>query len=251
MTSDDQAMQLYEEAATLFNSRGQALMRDRYLVLASHAAVAAGRAEEAERLRNSLLRHNPHHLLTPFASMAEAMASRDVRKYVEGLRNMHPPESAQEVLRQRSLEQPRQPPQPGPFRTTTSEPPLARKETEVSNQQQELKPAEEAVPRRLAEPPSRSTTAPRPEPAKPRGTTHHAPAPSPHRLESSAPRKAPAPAASPYLTKDAVNARPDDSTFRPEFGGAWLSSLLFLLVLLAGLALAGYQFVLPFLNLSR
>jgi hypothetical protein len=45
-----------------------------------------------------LLRYNPHHLLKPYANLAEAFAAVDVQAYVEALRRSHPLEQARQLL---------------------------------------------------------------------------------------------------------------------------------------------------------
>ena len=65
MPSTEQTVRTYRELAEDYGRQGQAQMRDRFLVLAADAALAAGQTEEAEHLRGRLLQHNPHHLLKP------------------------------------------------------------------------------------------------------------------------------------------------------------------------------------------
>jgi hypothetical protein len=91
-------MQVYEELADWYDRQCQAKLRDWFLVLAADAAVALGRKAEAERLRQRLLHVNPHHLLKPFSSFAEALNSADVRGYIADLRSTYPPESAAQLL---------------------------------------------------------------------------------------------------------------------------------------------------------
>src|SRR6266849_2933479 len=98
MPSIGEIVRTYRELAEIYDCRGEAQMRDRYLVLAADAALTAGRSEEAERLRGVLLQHNPHHLLKPYTSLAEALKSNDVRNYVAALRRSHPYERAEHLL---------------------------------------------------------------------------------------------------------------------------------------------------------
>ena len=98
MASADRSIRVYQELATHYNARGEAQVRDRFLVLAADAATAAGRGEEAERLRNRLLELNPHHMLRPYSSWSQALQSQDVKSYVEGLRRTYPPSSAENLL---------------------------------------------------------------------------------------------------------------------------------------------------------
>jgi hypothetical protein len=98
MTAGTQSALTYLKLSEWFNRKGQPQQRDRFLVLAADAAQAAGRQEDAEKLRLRLLKHNPHHLLRPYASFSQAMDSVDVQSYVNDLRNSYPPKKAAEML---------------------------------------------------------------------------------------------------------------------------------------------------------
>ena len=89
--------QVYADLADRFARQGQLRNRDHCLVLAAAAALAAGRADEAERLRQRLLHANPYHLLRPDASLQEALQIKDIREYVEDLRRQWPPDAARKV----------------------------------------------------------------------------------------------------------------------------------------------------------
>jgi hypothetical protein len=84
--------QTFEDLADRFARENHFRNRDHCFVLAADAALAAGRPEEAERLRQRLLQANPFHMLRPYGSMAEAMQLKDLRDYVEDLRRQWPPE---------------------------------------------------------------------------------------------------------------------------------------------------------------
>src|SRR4051812_17384469 len=83
-------LNVYRELADRYQQRGQPAMRDRFLVLAADAAHAAGLSDEAEHLRQRLLQANPHHLLKPYGSFAEALDSSSVQIYVQDLRINYP-----------------------------------------------------------------------------------------------------------------------------------------------------------------
>lgn len=89
---------LYEDLANHFAHQGESRQRDQCLVLAADAALSAGLPAEAERVRKRLLLTNPHHLLRPYASMAEAMEAPDVRDFVIDLRKQWPPETVAKLL---------------------------------------------------------------------------------------------------------------------------------------------------------
>jgi hypothetical protein len=90
--------QVYENLAKHFATRGEPRPRDQCLVLAADAALTAGNPDAAERVRQRLLQVNPHHMLRPFASMQEALQSRDVQDYIADLRVQWPPEQADRLL---------------------------------------------------------------------------------------------------------------------------------------------------------
>src|SRR4051794_8744096 len=98
MISSDRAVQIYEDLANLEESRGDAQLRDRFLMLAADAALTAGQADQAERLRGRLLQVNPHHLLKPYRTLAEGLQSPDVKSYLVNLRQTCPPEAAEQLL---------------------------------------------------------------------------------------------------------------------------------------------------------
>jgi hypothetical protein len=200
MASTQQSVRVYRELAELYDRQGEQQMRDRFLVLAADAALAAGMKDEAERLRQRLLQHNPHHLLKPFASFADAMRSTDVQNYVTALRRSHPYEKAEHLLETMRTK-------PG---VTAAAP---RPDTF----------------RVVDDSPSRAPSAAREKPASP---------PRPRTLDTFPVRKAPD---IPRPTRLAADAESE------EGGSAWVPLGLFWLVLLAGLALAGYTLLNPFL----
>jgi hypothetical protein len=91
----------YEQLARRFEADGEPRRRDDCLVLAADAAQNSGQLDEAERLRQALLRNNPYHLLCPYDSMAEALQSGDVRDYIAALRRQLSPERAEQLLREK------------------------------------------------------------------------------------------------------------------------------------------------------
>src|SRR3954454_21336692 len=99
MANAEQTRRVYEQLADWYDHDGQPKLRDWFLVLAADTAQTAGQADEGERLRGRLLQRNPHHLLRPFASFAEALRSPDVQGYVADLRRTYPPAAAEQLLR--------------------------------------------------------------------------------------------------------------------------------------------------------
>jgi hypothetical protein len=98
MAAAVQAIDTYRKLAEYHHNHGQPQNRDRFLVLAADSAFADGRADEAETLRQRLLRYNPHHLLKPFASFGQALKSPDVQTYLSDLRRSYPVHLAADLL---------------------------------------------------------------------------------------------------------------------------------------------------------
>ena len=92
MDPRENLLRIYRELADWYERQHQPQMRDRFLVLAADAALTAGRPDEAERLRLRLLKVNPHHMLKPFGSYAQALKTPDVLTYVKDLRVNYPAE---------------------------------------------------------------------------------------------------------------------------------------------------------------
>ena len=228
MTTKARSLQVYEELATWYDRQGQAKLRDWFLVLAADNAQALGQADQAERLRQRLLHVNPHHLLRPFKSFAEALQSPDVRGYVADLRRNYPPETAEQLLQSSWKKKPAEP-------TWTPAPPA--RVPAAAEEERELKvyrgreTPEEAIP--VAE------EVPEPIPLKPPPPRMPAPVAwtKPVAPVAVAPRK---------VLADPL-PEPDDEG--PTGLGYWVSSLLFVVTLLVGVMLLGYSLARPFLPL--
>jgi hypothetical protein len=240
MAAPEMRVGIYRELADWHHQHGQPQLRDRFLVLAADAALSAGRADEAERLRHRLLRLTPHHMLRPFASFAEALGSPDVQGYVAELRRSYPPARAEQLL-----EQTRQPvantPGAAPMIPATlpvfdldaaaPRPVPSGEALKVYSLQDEEPPRSPSVP---APTWPRRTEAPRPAPP-PRPVRRAVPV-SPYLPPSERAAPVPAPAA------DADEAAT----------GAWLSLALWAITLAAGLALAAWALAGPLLaEMSR
>lgn len=92
------AAQTYEQLAERFEREQEPRQRDDFLVLAADAAHHDSRLDEAERLRRRLLEFNPHHMLRPFASFADALETPDVRDFVAALQRQYPLDYARSLL---------------------------------------------------------------------------------------------------------------------------------------------------------
>jgi hypothetical protein len=93
-----ESLGIYRELADCYDRRGQVSMRDRFLILAADAALEAGQAGEAERLRQRLLQGSRHHMLRPYSSFAEAVQAPDVQTYLRDLRVNYPLDVAEQLL---------------------------------------------------------------------------------------------------------------------------------------------------------
>jgi hypothetical protein len=257
MPSLEQIFQVYVDLADWHERNGPAYVRDRFLILAAEAALNAGRENEAERLRVRLLGLNPHHLLRPFGSFAEALRSPDVDSYVNDLKHTYPPEVADELLEQiRGRDAP-----PAEPRPTLPLPPTLPA--------MELGPRDPPSPRETPgpvvvywdDPDARS--APIPKPAK-RPVTAPQPPVRPTALPQTVVRPIPVPVPTkptrpaatprpfrPVLAEEPARSMPPLPTPVPEdddaFQATWVPSSLFGLMLMVCVALAAYTLVRPLL----
>jgi hypothetical protein len=98
MFTNDETLNVYRDLADYHERQGLDQLRDRFLVLAAVAAQTAGQADEAEQLRQRLLKTNTFHMLRSYASMAHALQSPDVQSYVEDLHQEYPLHAAEHLL---------------------------------------------------------------------------------------------------------------------------------------------------------
>ena len=231
-------LQVYKELADWYERQGQPAMRDRFLILAAEAAFSGGKTDEAERLRQRLLLTNPHHMLKPFNSFAQALQSTNVQIYIHDLQVNYPPETAENLLRNLhggSGEVNLDVPQTAPLFQLADEPTLP------------LVPAAEppkVIPLR-AEPPPKL---PSPLPIKP--TQFDRPATRKPTTGSMPTGKAPRPAAAarsmrPLTPRDTYASSGAEES--AAAAGSWLTYLLFGMTVTAGVALAVYTLARPFL----
>jgi hypothetical protein len=235
----DARLVVYTELADWYERHAQASMRDRFLVLAADAALASGQADTAERLRQRLLQGNPHHLLKPYTSFAEALAAPDVETYVADLRQSYPLETAEGLLR--TLREGSRPPAAAAAKSEAkvAQPRGAEPGTyPIREEEAGHRPPRTLPPKIKA---SRAIPTPRADPEPAGATPHPASAPAPTR---------PVPVARPVATIPlAPSPAPPPAPVPTEGagGGSWLASTLFGLVLTAGIALAAYTLARPFL----
>jgi hypothetical protein len=238
--------EVYKELAEIYERKGPAPMRDRFLVLAAEAALAEGRFEEAERLRGRLLQANPHHLLKPYGSFVQALRAADVQTYVNDLRQNYPPEEARKLLNnlrgeEGSHHSPAIPPTAPLIDFNDNTLPLGevREPLKVFPQRDQADRTEAVpAPRRPTRAGTNPTPIPRPAPAASRSAAPATP--------KSQPPVAPArPTPAPPPVVSTPTAAPDDAP-----GGGWLGMILFGIVLAIGTALATFILTRPFLPAS-
>lgn len=222
MPSSDRKVRVYEELADLESQRGSAQARDRFLILAADAALMAGLTDEAEQLRTRLLENNPHHLLRPYRSLADAMKSSDVYSYIADLRGSYPPAEAEQLLE--SLKS-------GKDAGGEAAPPLHPALD---------KPASGDVLQLKSEPPKSDTAGPSQPPLF--GLLRDPDAAREARQTATLPRT---------RIPDRSNGEEesDDLDDEPSGLGVWLSDGLYVLLLVAGVGLAIYTLARPWLNL--
>lgn len=249
MAFGNRTVWVYQQLADWYDGQGQVHLRDRFLVLAADTALAAGDRDAAEQLRSRLLQLNPHHLLRPFASFAEAVESGDVQDYVLDLRQKYPAEVADQLLESLHTGQAgRRPTSKVPPTKVAADGGTAPAEPRASGGEplkvyRVQEPAEEPERPPLAR--SAPPRPPRPVPPAPARPQARPPAP-PSAAAGSRRHVQPR---SPYSpgSKAAPVPRPEDDASEPTRGG-WVATLLFVLVLALGLGLAGYTLLGPFLR---
>ena len=203
-------MRLYLQLADESQRLGRAEDRERFLLLAADTAFQAGQLDEAERIRRNILAHNPNYFLKPYSSLAEALKTPDILKYVQDLRKHYPPGQAEKWLQ--SLR--------GQAQAGGDKVDRAALAT--------LQPQQAAA--RHASPPEASAHQPAPNvfplaPRRPEGPQRQA-----------APQRAGAQMTTPKRRRRYRDIQP----------GAWIGAFLFLVLLAAGLGALAHQFVLPF-----
>jgi hypothetical protein len=228
MRNPETMLRVYEELANRFAKQNEPRSRDHCLVLAADTALAAGRPQDADRLRQRLLQFNPHHLLRPFASMVESMQAPDVQEYVADLRRQWPPEFVQKLYLS------------GDNAPAVAEPPAAvpTRPTEVP---QRTEPGVREVPKAAPPLPLREAKPPSPPVVE---------APAPPRRVAALAAPAPPVSAAPPPRPARVAVSPVVPMPSPPAGmaGAWLATLVLLVGIAGGVGLFVLAFVWPLLE---
>jgi hypothetical protein len=250
-------LRVYKDLADWYERQGQPAMRDRFLILAAEAAFSSGKPEEAERMRQRLLQGNPHHMLKPFSSFAQALQSSNVQIYIHDLQMNYPPETAEGLLQKLrgGSEQTTTLPQTAPLIEIRDEQTLPLENTVEALKVYPLRdeppatapPAPPVNPTHLNRPtrPKQAATPPAvPAPARPSTLSPSASRPQPAKPRQPVPSRPPRPAVVPEPSPPPAHLE----SAAP--GGAWLTLLLFGMTVTAGGVLAVYTLARPFLPAS-
>jgi hypothetical protein len=98
MSNPDLAMIQYLELAKISQAQRQFAGRDRFLILAAVAACRAGFLDVAATCRDRVLKHNPHHLLSQWGTVPEALRSGDFAALLHQLERFCSVEKAESLL---------------------------------------------------------------------------------------------------------------------------------------------------------
>ena len=238
MDPRENLLRIYRELADWYERQRQPQMRDRFLVLAADAALLAGKNDEAERLRVRLLKVNPHHMLKPYPSFAQALKAPDVLTYVKDLRVNYPADVAEDLLRTLQADEKR-PPAAGEAALPLPPAPVAEHELFFDDKPPEpdLAPTAPAPRAHAAANPPQTIPLQEPMPTRPLPVRA-----APPRAEPVRPRR---PLPAPLAVEPAV--APPHPAAEPAARTSWMAVLLFLLVLATGAALAAFTFLRPYL----
>lgn len=256
MFTFEKSVQVYLDLAEMYQQQQDAGMREVFLLLAADTSLRAGKTSQAEQLRQELLRNNPYHVLKPFPTFVEAAQHPDIQNYLDDLRMKYPPEVAEDLLESvipATLSQVMSdvpgtaPPEkkhalltPPPAKraieqvpTTLDEPKTPFKVYRETYEVDETQPPP-TLPPQPRQP--RAAVPPRPRQAPPRPTAPPPPAPRAAAPPPPAPRGRPAPRpVPPVMERPSMIPQPDEGR---SMGGAWVGTLLYLIVMATGVALA-------------
>ncbi len=98
MSDPDLAVIRYLELAKISQAKNQRSGSDRFLILAGVAACRTGWLDVAERCRERVLEHNPHHLLGRWPTLPDALRSDDFAPFLKQLERFCSSERAEMLL---------------------------------------------------------------------------------------------------------------------------------------------------------
>lgn len=103
MIDHESRMCAYAQLAWLSHQKGQALPRDRFLLLAGVEACRAGWLDVAARCRQLLMTSNPRHQASRFESLADALRDAEFQQLVGQHERRYPAERAEHLLEELGL----------------------------------------------------------------------------------------------------------------------------------------------------
>jgi hypothetical protein len=98
MDDSIEALATYLHLVRASERRRRPLVRDRLLVLASARAVRLHLPYIAAYCRHLILMHNPHHFVSHWATMTQAMFDEDFLHFLARLERRYPLEKAEKML---------------------------------------------------------------------------------------------------------------------------------------------------------
>lgn len=104
MPDYERAMLAFLKLADLSQIKQQLQGRDRFLILAAAAACRAGWPEIAQRCRDHVVTNNRSHLLSHFATMADALRDEEFQIFLNRLEHFCTYERAEHLLRELHVE---------------------------------------------------------------------------------------------------------------------------------------------------
>ncbi len=104
MAETDQTLGMYLHLVRASRMRGQALVRDKLLVLAGVQAHEMGLEPIADLCRHKILAHNPHHLVRRWPTFSEALNDDEFQLYFKQLRRRYSREKLEHMLHMLRIE---------------------------------------------------------------------------------------------------------------------------------------------------
>jgi hypothetical protein len=99
---------VYLHLAQASRRRRRPLVRDRMLLLAGVVAANMRLDPVAAYCRQTILQHNPQHLVGRWTSLTEALADEEFLAFLKQVRRKYPPEKAERMLASLGLEMARE-----------------------------------------------------------------------------------------------------------------------------------------------
>lgn len=106
MNEHDRQMLAYLALAWVSDDKQQTIGRDRFWILAGVAACRAGYLDVAARCRELVIASNPRHLLSRYASIADALRDAEFEPFLKQLERFCAFEQAEHFLRAQGVDLP-------------------------------------------------------------------------------------------------------------------------------------------------